>query len=286
MKLNYINKIKANISIHSNKRSTNILEGTYKSIYRGKSMNFENLREYTLDDDVKDIDWKSSARNRIPLVKQFIAEKKHNILLIVDTGLKMMADTDKHESKKELALFSAGTIGYLAIKNNDYVAMLFKDRKVVYKPFKYNLYNLEQYLCDYAANKQEEDIEIEELIEYAVKNIPKKKIVFIITDLAGMNSIKTPTLKKLKYNSDISIININDNYMTGEDVFDIKEKNYIPSIFLEDKKLFETEKNIKEKILQDNIDRFKNLNIKTTTISNLEELDEEIIKLLEERKYE
>ena len=286
MKLNYINKIKANISIHSNKRSTNILEGTYKSVFRGKSMNFENLREYTIDDDVKDIDWKSSARNRIPLVKQFIAERKHNILIIIDTGIKMLADTDKHESKKELALFSAGTIGYLAIKNNDYVGMLFKDQKVEFKPFKYNLYNLEQYLCDYEANKQEEDIEIEELIEYAVKNIPKKKIVFIITDIAGMNSIKTPTLKKLKYNSDVSIININDNYMTGEDVFDIKDKNYIPSFFLEDKRLFETEKKIKEKLLQDNIDRFKTLSIKTTNISTLEELDEKIIKLLEERKYE
>ena len=286
MKLNYINKIKANISIHSNKRSTNILEGTYKSVFRGKSMNFENLREYTIDDDVKDIDWKSSARNRIPLVKQFIAERKHNILIIIDTGLKMLADTDKHESKKELALFSAGTIGYLAIKNNDYVGMLFKDQKIEFKPFKYNLYNLEQYLCDYEANKQEEDIEIEELIEFTAKNIPKKKIVFIVTDIAGMNSIKTPTLKKLKYNSDISIININDNYMTGEDVFDIKDKNYIPSLFLKDKRLFETEKKIKEKLLQDNIDRFKNLNIKTTSISTLEELDEKIIKLLEEKKYE
>ena len=157
MKLSYINQIKANISIYSNKKTTNILDGTYKSIYRGKSMNFENLREYVLGDDVKDIDWKSSARSGKILTKQFIAEKKHNILLVMDTGAKMEADSDALESKKELALFSAGTVGYLAIKNNDYVGMLYAtDKKIELKPFRYNLYNLEDYLVGYEKNAENE----------------------------------------------------------------------------------------------------------------------------------
>ena len=75
MKLNYINKIKANISIYSAKKTSNILDGTYRSVYKGKSMNFENLREYVVNDDIKDIDWKSSARSGKLYVKQFIAEK-------------------------------------------------------------------------------------------------------------------------------------------------------------------------------------------------------------------
>ena len=286
MKLNYINKIKANISIHSNKKSANVLDGTYKSIYRGKSMNFENLREYTIDDDVKDIDWKSSARSGTLLVKQFVAEKKHNILLILDSGLKMNADTDKHENKKEIALYSAGTIGYLAIKNNDYVGMLYKGKEVTFHPFKYNLYNLEEYLCDYEANMTEESIEIEELLEYTVKNIGKKKVVFIITDIEGMNHIKEQTLKKLKYNSDISMIIINDNYMSGENITDIEEKRNIPKLFLQDKRLLEVEKFIKKELLENNTKRFKNLNIHITTISSLEELNKKIIELLEEHSYE
>ena len=44
--------------------------------------------------------------------------------LSVDTGLKMKADTSKHQKKKDVALFTAGTIGYLAIKNSDYVGMI------------------------------------------------------------------------------------------------------------------------------------------------------------------
>ena len=286
IKLNYINRIKANISIHSNKKSANILEGTYKSIYRGKSMNFENLREYTIDDDVKDIDWKSSARSGNLLVKQFIAEKKHNILLVIDSGIKMDADTDKQENKKELALYAAGTIGYLAIKNNDYVGMIYKSEKVEFKPFKYNLYNLEQYLCDYAANKAEESIEMEEILEYIVKNISKKKVIFIITDIAGVNSIKSQTLKKLKQTSDVSIICINDNNMTGESLYDVKEKEHIPKLFLKDQRLREVEKFVKKQLSENNIHKLKSLNIPMTSISCLEELNIRITKLLEEHKYD
>ena len=80
MNLNYINKIKGNIHISSNNKTANMLDGTYKSIYKGKSLNFDDLREYVPGDNVKDIDWKASARSNNILIKQYIAERKHNIL--------------------------------------------------------------------------------------------------------------------------------------------------------------------------------------------------------------
>ena len=80
MNMKYITKIKANLSIYTKKKTSNILEGTYNSIYKGKSMNFEDLREYVIGDNVKDIDWKASARSNKILIEQYIAEKKHNVL--------------------------------------------------------------------------------------------------------------------------------------------------------------------------------------------------------------
>lgn len=281
IKLNYINKIKANISIYSSKKSTNILDGTYKSIYKGKSLNFENLREYVINDDVKDIDWKSSARSGTLLVKQFIAEKKHNILLVIDSGIKMEADTDKHENKKELALFSAGTLGYLAIKNNDYVGMLYKGNKIEYKPFKYNLYNLEEYLSSYHSNSSKKDNDINDLLKYILKNISKKTIIFIITDIKGIDSIDEKIIKRLKYNNDISIINIQDNLMLGNNIYDIENNEYIPEIFLNDEKLNALEQKIRHQLLQDNKQKLKRNNINMTTISNMKELNIKIIELLE-----
>ena len=102
MNMKYITKVKANLSIYTKKKTSNILEGSYNSIYKGKSMNFEDLREYIIGDNVKDIDWKASARSNKILIKQFIAEKKHNVLFILDSGKKMLADTKDLDSKKKL----------------------------------------------------------------------------------------------------------------------------------------------------------------------------------------
>lgn len=106
MKMKYITKIKAKVMIHMSKKVNNLLEGSYRSIFRGKSSNFEDLREYIIGDDIKDIDWKATARNSNTLVKQYRAEKKHNIMIILDTGKKMLADTEDLENKKEVALMT------------------------------------------------------------------------------------------------------------------------------------------------------------------------------------
>ena len=286
MKLNYINRIKANITIYSSKRTNNILDGTYKSVYKGKSMNFENLREYVINDDVKDIDWKSSARSGKLYVKQFIAEKKHNIMLVMDTGKKMSADTDLHERKKDIALFTAGTIGYLAIKNNDYVGMLYlNDKKIQYKPFKYNLYNLEEYLYEYDKYSEKDDVNINDLLEYINKNISKKMIIFVITDISGIENIKVNTLKKLNYKHDLLIVNINDNFMSGENIYDVLQEEYIPEFLLNDTKLHDIEVQVKNEIIDKNVTRLKRNNVSVISISSLNEINHKIIKLLEEHKY-
>lgn len=286
MKLNYVNKIKANIAIYSNKKTNNILDGTYKSIYRGKSMNFENLREYVINDEIKDIDWKASAKTNTLYVKQFIAEKKHNILFIIDNDLKMTADTDQHENKKNIALFTAGTIGYLAIKNNDYIGMLYKDsKKINYRPFKNNLYNLEDYLCEYDKSTNSNDTDTNQLLEYAYKNISKRMIIVLITDINGVDSIKDNILKKLKIKHDLLIVNIADNYMTGNNVFDISNNKYITNFFLKDKKLNQVEKQIREEIMNNNKNKLQKNNVCITTISSLKEINFKTIRLLEEHKY-
>lgn len=286
MKLNYVNKIKANIDIYSNKKTNNILDGTYKSIYRGKSMNFENLREYVINDEIKDIDWKASAKTNTLYVKQFIAEKKHNILFIIDNDIKMTADTDQHESKKNIALYTAGTIGYIAIKNNDYIGILYKDsKKINYKPFKNNLYNLENYLCEFDKSTNSNNIDPNQLLEYAYKNISKRMIIVLITDIKGIDLIKDNILKKIKTKHDLLIVNIADNYMTGNNVFDISNNKYITNFLLKDKKLNQVEKQIREEIMNNNKDKLQKNNICITTISSLKEINFKTIRLLEEHKY-
>lgn len=73
-------------TIYTTKATSRIIDGSYNSIYKGRSMNFDELREYVVGDDIKDMDWKASARSQKLLVRQYIAEKKHNIMLVMDAG--------------------------------------------------------------------------------------------------------------------------------------------------------------------------------------------------------
>ena len=84
MKLKYIDKIKANISINASKKSTNLLDGLYRSIFKGRSLDFDDLRDYVVGDNSKDIDWKSSIRNGSLLVRRYEALKRHNVVFIID----------------------------------------------------------------------------------------------------------------------------------------------------------------------------------------------------------
>src|SRR5574344_2814195 len=104
MKMTYIAKIQANLkryqSVKARKHTARVLDGSYKSIHKGRSMNFDELREYVQGDDIKDIDWKASARSQKLLVRQYIAERKHNVLLVFDTNMNMLGDSDRSEERR------------------------------------------------------------------------------------------------------------------------------------------------------------------------------------------
>ena len=88
MRLQRVEKIKRNISIQASKKSTNLLEGLYKSVFQGKSMDFDDLRDYVIGDNNKDIDWKSSIRHGSLLVRRYCAYRRHNFVFIIDSGKK------------------------------------------------------------------------------------------------------------------------------------------------------------------------------------------------------
>ena len=284
MKMKYITKIKANLSIYTKKKTSNILEGSYNSIYKGKSMNFEDLREYVVGDNVRDIDWKASARSNKILIKQFIAEKKHNVLFILDSGKKMLADTRDLESKKEVALMVTGTIAYLVEKHGDSIGAIYQAKEnIKLFPFKTGLYNIEKIL-----NSYEKEIDaknnLENLINYVLKFIRRRMIIFVVTDIDGMSNISEEILRKLSLLHDVMFVNVSDALMTGYNAFDVDQDRYIPDYILEDEKLKEIEIEIKTKIYEETKEKFKKYKIVTTTINKQKHIVNDVFKLLERRK--
>ena len=288
MIMNYITKIKANISIYASKKTSNILDGTYKSIYKGKSMNFEDLRTYVIGDNVKDIDWKASARSGGNLlIRQYIAEKKHNIMLVFDTGKKMLADTRFNEPKKDIAIMSAGIISYIADKNGDYVGAAYdKDDEVNYYNFKSGLYNIERILGTYEKEVENTNISnIDNVLNHICNHIKKRLIIFVFTDLSGIKNIKETTLKKVSTLHDILLININDAYMTGDKAYDVESSKYIPKLLFKDAKLHELEVKAKEELTKECTEKLEKYGIQSVTIDNNKECGNKIINLLERHRY-
>ena len=284
MNMKYITKVKANLSIYTKKKTSNILDGSYNSIYRGKSMNFEDLREYIIGDNVKDIDWKASARSNKILIKQYIAEKKHNVLFILDSGKKMLADTKDLDSKKEVALMATGTIAYLIDKHGDSISAIYKGKEnIKLFPFRTGLYNIEKILNSYERQIDTEN-NIENLINYVLKFIKRRMIIFVITDIDGLNNISEETLRKLSLLHDVMFINVSDALMTGYNAFDVDKDCYIPDYILEDQKLKDIELDIKTKIYEETKEKFKKYKIITTTINKQKDIVNDVFKLLERRK--
>lgn len=282
----YLSRVKSNINIYTNKKTLRLLDGTYKSIYKGKSLDFDDLREYVVGDNIKDIDWKSSARSGDILIRRYIAEKKHNFLFVLDSGEKMLADTVSGESKKNIAIITTGILSYIANNHGDYTSSLFYSNNGLDNvPFNSSPLNVEKILSSYEKNISiENQISINDMLNHVIKNIKKRMIIFVITDLAGMDSVTENTLKQISILNDLMFINISDAYMTGNVAYDIDKRSYIPKAILTNNKLFELEKNKRNEIITSCNKRFKKYGVSGITISKENEIVTNIIDLLERHK--
>ena len=109
-------------------------------------------------------------------------------------------------------------------------------------------------------------------------------IIFIITDLEGMDSVKENTVKGLASAHDLMFISISDADMTGDLAYDLDNNNYIPKTLLNDSKLHEIEEKIKKDLYEKNVKKFEKYKITTSTINSNDEIVLKIIDLIERHK--
>ena len=283
MRLQYVDKIKANISISASKKTSNLLDGLYRSIFKGRSMDFDDLRDYVIGDDNKDIDWKSSIRHGSLLVRRYIAFKRHNIIFVVDSGARFSAISESNERKSEIALYTYGTLSYLVNKNEDEVSCVYnKDGKIYMSPFKLGLNNLELNLNNLEKNiEKDNEYTINDLVEYALNTSKRKMIMIVISDIAGLNALDISLVKRVITAHDMMFVNINDASMYGEDLFDIESDSDIPKFIAKNKKIRELEKVERERIIKEKSNSLKKYRVTTGEIGSKSEIVNKLIDLLE-----
>jgi uncharacterized protein (DUF58 family) len=122
------------IEIRARRLVANVFLGEYHSVFRGRGIEFSELRQYEPGDDVRAIDWNVTARMGVPYIKKYIEERELNVLLAVDVSASSSFGTTG-TTKRELAADVAATLAFAAISNNDRVGLVaFSDRIELYVP--------------------------------------------------------------------------------------------------------------------------------------------------------
>ena len=107
--------------------TTGLLEGGRYSLVHTRSLEFDDLRPYVPGDDVRDIDWKATARSGQVLIKRFVSEKHHKILVVADAGRNTTAQAPSGERKRDVAAHIIGAIGLITLRRSDEIGMVFGD---------------------------------------------------------------------------------------------------------------------------------------------------------------
>jgi len=170
------------IEIVARRTVNELFAGQYKSVFRGRGMEFSEVREYQPGDDIRSIDWNVTARAGKPFIKKFVEERELTILFLVDVSRSGIFGS--HCSKIDTAIETAATLMFSALKNNDKVGLITFADKVLhfYRPRKgkTNVLHLLRELI--AAEPTGEHTDLLSALEYVNRIQKQRAVVFVLSD--------------------------------------------------------------------------------------------------------
>ncbi|MBR6049281.1 MAG: DUF58 domain-containing protein [Bacteroidales bacterium] len=171
------------IEIKARGLSQQMFSGEYHSAFKGRGMEFSEVREYQYGDDVRNIDWNVTARLAHPYVKIFEEERELTVMLLVDVSGSGRFGTHS-QFKEELAAEVAATLAFSAIANNDKVGMiLFSDRIEKFIPPKKGRSHILRIIRELITFKPESNgTNIGQALGYFQNVIKKRCTAFLISD--------------------------------------------------------------------------------------------------------
>ncbi len=202
-----ISKIK-NIQIKAKHLVSTSFAGEYASAFKGRGMEFDEVRQYTPGDDVRSIDWNVTARSNEPFVKIFKDERELIVMFVVDVSASAKFGSVKF--KNEVSAEITALLAYMALRNNDKVGLIiFSDHVEHYVPPRKgrgHIWKLIKDILSYRSNSKKTNFEVPlDFLNNVMKN---KAITFLISDFQGDDYKKQ--LKITAKRHDLIAISVND----------------------------------------------------------------------------
>jgi uncharacterized protein (DUF58 family) len=174
------------IQIYTAKAVNDTLAGEYESVFKGRGMEFEEVRGYQPGDDVRNIDWNVTARTGEPFVKIFREERELTVIFMVDLSASGSFGSVRR-TKNEIAAEICALLAFSAIKNNDKVGLLlFTDRVEMFIPpgkGTTHVLRIIREVLNFKPGRSGTDIG--QGVDYIGRVTNKKSVLFLVSDFIG-----------------------------------------------------------------------------------------------------
>ncbi len=174
------------IQIHTTRLVNDLFAGEYHSVFKGRGIEFEQVREYQPGDEVRSIDWNVTARIGRPFIKEFVEERELTVMLLVD--MSSSGEFGTHQKlKRELAAELCAVLAFSAIRNNDKVGLvLFTDRVEKFIPPKKGKRHVLRVIRELLSFRPENrGTDIAEALSFLGTVTKRRTVSFLISDFLG-----------------------------------------------------------------------------------------------------
>ncbi len=197
------------IQITTSRMVTDVFAGQYQSVFKGKGMEFYEVREYSPGDEIRSIDWNVTARMGNPYVKKFVEERELTVMLLLDMSLSCFFGTVR-QLKSQLAAELCSVLAFSAIQNNDKVGLItFTDRIEKFVPARKGLRHVLRVIREALYFKpQGRGTDIPKALEYLNRVTTRKTVTFIISDFYSSDFKRSLSIANKRH--DIITITITD----------------------------------------------------------------------------
>ncbi len=212
-----MNQKKGVVFLHiKNKLKTSDQSGDVKSAFKGRGIEMEEIREYCFGDDVRDIDWRVTARKNTPYTKVYAEERDREIYAFLDLSPSMLFGTRK-ELKSVTASKIAALIGWMAQKNNDrFGAFIFDGEKTWHCRPQNDRANLLAVLKKIEATqkqvlkKQNLKPDWQKTLHSVLKNMKSQAVLFLVSDFADFGEEEKKLLAAVAKKSQLFCVDVYD----------------------------------------------------------------------------
>ena len=225
-----LNGLSARIRFKHYGRSNSVAEGAFPSVFRGQSMEFEDLRPYVPGDNLRDMDWKASSRSGMPMVRNYVADKRKQIIFMADTGKTMRGIMPDGTDKRECGILTIASAAYLAGRSGaDYCILSGKDWRSRLKRFGNGPAFLEEGLSLLQEEVFGKDVYDPESRLDGILDAPLRGVaICLVTDMKGLLEIPEKILRTAAAEREFYVFEISDGSFDRRNYFDVMTDRMIP----------------------------------------------------------